>query len=208
MEIDYNEDLGLQKTEKTNEAGQVITQLNNFPNGYYTIQSVFDGDDGYSETSVKDFKFRLVNGYYTRFIITLYDLENNIINRYCNAYNIEDGIDEVLINIKILNVTQMKSEVVELLDILILCCDAVKEIFIAFNGLKNADLIKQKTIHVNHLEEQGDRVFEKLMSELYRNELNPIELIKWTNIFNCLENTIDASEEVADSVDEVVMKNS
>ena len=92
MEIDYNEDLGLQKTEKTNEAGQVITQLNNFPNGYYTIQSVFDGDDGYSETSVKDFKFRLVNGYYTRFIITLYDLENNIINRYCNAYNIEDGI--------------------------------------------------------------------------------------------------------------------
>ena len=122
--------------------------------------------------------------------------------------NIEDGIDEVLINIKILNVTQMKSEVVELLDILILCCDAVKEIFIAFNGLKNADLIKQKTIHVNHLEEQGDRVFEKLMSELYRNELNPIELIKWTNICNCLENTIDACEEVADSVDEVVMKNS
>lgn len=92
MEIDYNEDLGLQKTEKTNEAGQVITQLNNFPNGYYTIQSVFDGDDGYSETSVEDFKFRLVNGYYTRFIITLYDLENNIINRYCNAYNIEDGM--------------------------------------------------------------------------------------------------------------------
>ena len=92
MEIDYNEDLGLQKIEKTNEAGQVITQLNNFPNGYYTIQSVFDGDDGYSETSVEDFKFRLVNGYYTRFIITLYDLENNIINRYCNAYNIEDGM--------------------------------------------------------------------------------------------------------------------
>lgn len=92
MEIDYNEDLGLQKIEKTNEAGQVITQLNNFPNGYYTIQSVFDGDDGYSETSVEDFKFRLVNGYYTRFIITLYDLENNIVNRYCNAYNIEDGM--------------------------------------------------------------------------------------------------------------------
>ena len=92
MEIDYNEDLGLQKIEKTNEAGQVITQLNNFPNGYYTIQSVFDGDDGYSETSVEDFKFRLVNGYYTRFIITVYDLENNIINQYCNAYNIEDGI--------------------------------------------------------------------------------------------------------------------
>lgn len=92
MEIDYNEDLGLEKTEKTNEAGQVITQLNNFPNGYYTINSIFDGDEGYNETSVNDFKFRLVNGYYTRFVITLYDLNDEVLEQYCNAYNIEDGI--------------------------------------------------------------------------------------------------------------------
>jgi hypothetical protein len=92
MEINYDEDLGLEKIEKTNESGQVITQLNNFPNGYYTIESKFDGDDGYSEASVEDFKFQVINGYYTRFVITLYDLNDEILERYCNAYNIEDGI--------------------------------------------------------------------------------------------------------------------
>ncbi len=92
MEINYDSDLGLQKIEKTNSAGQVITQLNNFPNGYYTLNTIFDGDDGYESVSVNDFEFQLVNGYYTRFVISLYDLNNNVISKYCNAYTIEDNI--------------------------------------------------------------------------------------------------------------------
>ena len=122
--------------------------------------------------------------------------------------NIEDGIDEVLINTKILAIEEINDDVIELIYILVKCCEAVREIFIDFNNFKKIDLIKEKTINVNMLEEQGDKVYEKIMSKLYRNEKNPIELIKWTNIYNCLEATIDCCEEVADSVDEVVMKNS
>ena len=36
--------------------------------------------------------------------------------------DIEDGIDEVLINVKILDITEIKSEVIELIDILVVCC--------------------------------------------------------------------------------------
>ncbi len=122
--------------------------------------------------------------------------------------NIEDGIDEVLINIKILGITQIKEEVIDLINILVECSEAVREIFLDFNNLKNIDLIKQKTIQVNHLEDQGDRTYEILMTSLYQNESNSIDLIKWTNIYNCLENTIDSCEVIADCVDEVVMKNS
>lgn len=122
--------------------------------------------------------------------------------------NIEDDIDEILINTKILDITNIKLEVMELINILILCVEAVREIFLDFNNFKNVDLIREKTINVNHLEEQGDRIYEKLMTALYKNETNPIDLIKWTNIYNCLENTIDSCEEIADYVDEVVMKNS
>ena len=122
--------------------------------------------------------------------------------------DIEDGIDEVLINIKILNITEIKKEVIELVNILISSCKAVQEIFIAFNNLKNLELVSQKVIDVNHLEENGDRAYEKLMTSLYQTENNPINLIKWTNIYNCLERTIDSCEEIADSIQDVVMKNS
>lgn len=122
--------------------------------------------------------------------------------------DIEDGIDEILINVKILNITEIKTEVMELIDILVICSEAVKDIFIDFKNLKNTELINQKVIHVNKLEEQGDRVYEKLMTSLYKNEKDPINLIKWTNIYNCLEKTIDSCEEIGDCIQDVVMKNS
>ena len=122
--------------------------------------------------------------------------------------NIEDGIDEVLINVKILDITEIKVEVIELVDILVMCCVAVKDMFIDFNNLKNIELIIQKVIQVNRLEELGDRTYEKLMTSLYKNEKDPIKLIKWTNIYKCLEDTIDSCEEIGDCIQDVVMKNS
>lgn len=148
-----------------------------------------------------------MEGYLIKDFLPPIDREDvtRIVNR---LDNIEDDIDEILINTKILDITNIKLEVMELINILILCVEAVREIFLDFNNFKNVDLIREKTINVNHLEEQGDRIYEKLMTALYKNETNPIDLIKWTNIYNCLENTIDSCEEIADYVDEVVMKNS
>ncbi|MBR3002264.1 MAG: DUF47 family protein [Clostridia bacterium] len=122
--------------------------------------------------------------------------------------NIEDGIDEALINIKILGITEIKKEVIELVNILVICCEAVREAFLDFKKFKKTDLIEQKVIQINKWEEQGDRIYEKLMTSLYKNEKNPINLIKWNNIYNCLEETIDNCEEVGDCLEDIVMKNS
>ena len=122
--------------------------------------------------------------------------------------NIEDGIDEILINVKILNIEEIKQEVTELVEILLMCSVAVKDIFTELDNLKNVELIKKKVIQVNQLEENGDRVYEKLITSLYKNEKNPINLVKWTSIYNCLERTIDSCEEIGDCIEDVIMKNS
>ena len=80
--------------------------------------------------------------------------------------DIEDGIDEALINVKILDIKEIKKEVIELIDILVLCCMSVKEMFVDFKNIKNIDSINKKVIQVNKLEELGDSTYEKLMSEL------------------------------------------
>ena len=127
----------------------------------------------------------------------------------CNKLDdIEDGIDEALINIKILDIEKINIEVLEQIDILVQCCDAVKELFLDLKNFKDTDLINKKSSQVNNLEEIGDRIYEKLMSSLYLTQKNPIELIKWTTIYNCIEETIDSCEEIADCIEEVAMKNS
>ena len=97
---------------------------------------------------------------------------------------------------------------VEITDILVKAVKSVKSVFEKLSDLKNPDLIKQRVISVNKLEEQGDRVYEKIVSNLYKEEKNPIELMKWMNIYKCFEETIDSCEQISDCIQDVIMKNS
>ena len=129
----------------------------------------------------------------------------NIVNK---LDTIEDGIDEIAIDFKILNIKHIKEDILEFTDILVQASIAVKGIFEKLSDLKHPELIKQKVIVVNKLEEQGDRVYERIISNLYKEEKDPIELIKWINIYKCFEETIDSCEEISDCIQDVIMKNS
>ena len=122
--------------------------------------------------------------------------------------DIEDGIDEIAIDFKILNVKKVKEDILEFVDILVQAAKAVKGVFEKLSDLKHPELIKEKVIVVNKLEEQGDRVYERIVSNLYKEEKDPIELIKWVNIYKCFEETIDSCEEISDCIQDVIMKNS
>lgn len=122
--------------------------------------------------------------------------------------DIEDGIDEIAIDFKILNIKHIKEDILEFTDILVKASTAVKGIFEKLSDLKHPELIKEKVIVVNKLEEQGDRVYERIVSNLYKEEKDPIELLKWVNIYKCFEETIDSCEGISDCIQDVIMKNS
>ena len=122
--------------------------------------------------------------------------------------DIEDGIDEIAINIRIFNVKKIREDSLDIVDIVVKSANAVKGVFEALSNLKDVETIKSKVIVVNRLEEQGDRTYERIMSNLYKEEKDPIELIKWTNLYNCFENTIDSCEQISDCIQDVIMKNS
>ena len=79
--------------------------------------------------------------------------------------------------------------------------------FISFKNFKKIDVIKEKIIEINNIEDQGDDTFEELMTNLYK--LNdPMEVIKWTKIYNGFENSIDSCERLGDRVSVTLLKNS
>lgn len=122
--------------------------------------------------------------------------------------NIIDGIDEIIINMSIYSITNIRPEMKELLDLLVGTVTKTSALLVEFKNLKHKDVIRQKCIEVNHLEEQGDRLHEKAIKGLFIVDTNPIEIIKWTNIFEAIETSFDACENVADCIEEVLMKNS
>ena len=122
--------------------------------------------------------------------------------------DIEDFIDEILINFNILNISNVREDAIEFTELLIECANSVKDALENFENFKRADVVKEKSIAINVLEEKADRLFEKAMKKLYKEETNPVEIIKWTTIYSCMENTTDACERIADSLEDIVMKNS
>lgn len=122
--------------------------------------------------------------------------------------DLEDYIDEIMINFNILNINEIREDILEFTEILVNCCSYLQKTLEKFKNLKKIENIKENVIEINNLEEKGDRLFEKAMTKLYRENCNSVDIIKWTTIYNCFENTIDACEKIADEIEDVVMKNS
>ncbi len=62
-------------------------------------------------------------------------------------------------------------------------------------------------IEVNRIENLGDSVREKAISHLFETEKDPIMVIKWKEIYETAEGTLDNCEHVAKVIESILVKN-
>lgn len=62
------------------------------------------------------------------------------------------------------------------------------------------------TVEINSLENKADTIFRAAMGELFEEEANPAEIIKWREIYSDLEDATDSAEDVANVLEGVVLK--
>ena len=73
---------------------------------------------------------------------------------------------------------------------------------------KANERLSDAIIKVNEFEEAGDRLYCDAIRRLYTEHAEPLERITWTNMFDWMEACCDACEDVMESVELIVMKNS
>jgi uncharacterized protein len=83
----------------------------------------------------------------------------------------------------------------------------VKTIVHALRDMKNAPLILQTAVEINTLENAGDIILRTAMVQLFENEKDVRELIKWKEIHERIEEAIDVCEDVSNIVEGIVLKN-
>jgi predicted phosphate transport protein (TIGR00153 family) len=82
----------------------------------------------------------------------------------------------------------------------------VKYIVYAMRNMKNAKMIMDNCVEIHTLENEGDIVMRMTISRLFECEKDPIELIKWKEIFERIEESIDICEDVSNIVEGIVLK--
>lgn len=121
-----------------------------------------------------------------------------------NLDDVLDGIEEVAYRMAAYKVDPLPPAVHELCKLILL---SVAELNAAFLALSKNNGLLRHCIEVNRLEEQADQITRTAVEELFDSEKNPIKLIKLKEIYDLLEQTTDNCEDVANSLQTVLVKN-
>lgn len=120
--------------------------------------------------------------------------------------DILDLIDASAQRIIMYNVEVIPHEAKSLGFIILQSCQAVDKA-VAMLGKKTNDQIFEACVDINALENEADRVSREAISRLFDEEKDPIQLIKWKEIFETLEKATDKCEDAANILESVVVKN-
>ncbi|MBD7910840.1 MULTISPECIES: DUF47 family protein [Clostridium] len=119
------------------------------------------------------------------------DLINSTMHRFI-MFNIEECTDGSKIIGDLL--VQATKGLVELMDEL------------RIHGYKSKHIPEQIS-NISKYESEADKIGRITIAELFQKDTDPLTVIKWKEIYQILENTIDNCEKVANIVEGVVIKN-
>lgn len=85
--------------------------------------------------------------------------------------------------------------------------EALKNIFSMMDNMKgNFSSITMQCDRITELEHAGDDSYEEYIGEIFRNEKNPIELMKYKNIAEALESATDAAKRISDHIRKILLR--
>jgi uncharacterized protein len=119
--------------------------------------------------------------------------------------DVVDHIDEACDLLELYGVESSAKQALEQCRILVAAVEHLSRALADLRARKNvqAELVALKT-----LEDEGDRVLRDAIAALFRDSrIDPLVVIRWKDIFEALEDAIDACETAALLVGNVVVKN-
>lgn len=124
--------------------------------------------------------------------------------------NVTDNIEDVLMRMYMFNIKEMCRDAVKMAEIIVQCCDALREALIEFHNFRKSQTLHGLIVEINRLEEDGDELFTKATRNLYVNAdgKEPLVIYGWGRTLHFMEICCDACEDVADVIESVMMKNS
>ena len=118
-----------------------------------------------------------------------------------------DYVEACAERLNLFKIAKTTDEARLLVGILVKAVKEVEQAVFKLRRLKGADSIMKNCVEINRLENEGDFVGRTAVAKLFEGEPNPLEVIKWNEIYETLENAIDRCEDVANVLEGIVLKN-
>jgi predicted phosphate transport protein (TIGR00153 family) len=119
--------------------------------------------------------------------------------------NVLDGIEDTVHRMVSYHIKPIPAALITLCEAVASCANALKK---AFEALEKGGSVMEHCIEINRLENEADLIGRSAVVELFDQEKDPITLIKLKEVYDFIEATVDCCEDVADVLQNVVVKNS
>ena len=116
-----------------------------------------------------------------------------------------DGIEEAAHRMVAYRIEEIPAAAIEMCKIIHSACQHMESALQALNADKP---LLEQCIEVNRLEDMADQLQRRAVADLFQNEKDPIRLMKLKEVYDFLEATADCCEDVADLLQNIVVKNS
>lgn len=122
--------------------------------------------------------------------------------------DVMDYVEAAAERIELYEMQTMTADVRDLADVLHRSAMQVEVAIRGLRTLKQPQATLKLCIDINRLENEADAILRRSVARLFKDEKNPITVIKWKEIYENLESASDRCEDVANIIEGVILEHS
>ncbi|MBI4377153.1 MAG: DUF47 domain-containing protein [Elusimicrobia bacterium] len=121
--------------------------------------------------------------------------------------DVVDIIQSVSSRMQLYHVNHSSDDLVQMSDILWQATENVRKAVGSLKDMSNSRRLLDYCIEINRLENAGDHGLQVAISKLFSGQPDPLEVIKWKEIYEGLEAATDKCEDIANTIEGIVVKH-
>ena len=119
--------------------------------------------------------------------------------------DVMDFMEEAVDSVHLFNLEKLPEEVAEQIEVLQRAAQLTAETMPKLRTMKD---LAEYWIEINRLENTGDAVHRRIIAKLFSGEYDALTVMKFKTVVDLLEEAVDAFEHVANTVEQIAVKES
>lgn len=121
--------------------------------------------------------------------------------------DIVDGVDALAKRFPLFHVKHMEDGFLKQTDVLVKATTTVDQAVRQLRRSRKLSDLSASLIEIHHQESVGDDNHHAAMSRLFQGGIETLEVLKWKELYDLIEDAIDGCEDVGNTLERIVLKN-
>lgn len=128
---------------------------------------------------------------------------HTLISRMDDVLDLAEAVSERVV---LFEIEAARPGAKEICEILVSCCELIVRAVKLLPTMKKSEDLLELCVQIGKQENEADALYRKAIADLFRKGNDPLEVMKWRDIFDSLETATDRCADVANVIEGVVLE--